>query len=63
MSWTIFVGFCGKEARAAHVQLASAQPLVCEVLSLIPSDISPFCVALTTFKHPQNGALMEREVK
>ena len=41
-------------------QLVSAQPLVCVVPSSIPGDISPFCVALTSFKHPQNGALMER---
>ena len=50
MSWSIFVGFCWIGARAA--QLVSAQPLVCEVPSSIPGDISPFCVALTSFKHP-----------
>ena len=41
-------------------QLVSAQPSVHELPSLIPGDISAFCVALTSFKCPKNRALMER---
>ena len=58
MSWSIFVGFCRKGARVA--QLVSVQPSVHELPSLIPGDISPFCVALTSFKCPKNRVLMER---
>ena len=43
-------------------QLVSVQPLVYELPSLIPGDISPFCVAMTSSKCPKNRALMERGV-
>ena len=43
-------------------QLVSVQPSVYELPSLIPGDISPFCVALTSFKCPKNRALIERGV-
>ena len=44
-------------------QLVCARPLVREVPKARNAsfDFFPFCVALSSFKYPQNGVLMEKE--
>ena len=56
-SWCLglfLLGFAGRE-QGWHSWLVHSK-----LPSLIPGDISPFCVALTFFKCPKNRALMER---